>query len=234
MLVFIDCRMPASAVRMLQKYGHEPILCPPHPTLDPAVASHPDMLLFLTDQGVLTHADYALPTCPVPSLPIGQRVGTQYPHDVLLNAAEIGSYLVCRSDATAQELLARANEKGVTLLPVRQGYAKCNLCVVSDHAAITSDASIASALERVGINVLRIIPGHVSLPGYAYGFIGGASGTDGTHVFFCGDLALHPDGERIKAFCRANGKIPVCLCEGELIDVGSLLFYGSATEKRRK
>ena len=224
MLVFTDCRLSQKAAQTLQDFGHTPVPCPPHPMLDPAIASHPDMLLFITDEGILTHADYLPPTNAVPFRPIAKQVGTHYPHDVLLNAAKIGNYLVCRPDATAPELLSFAKEKGVTVLPVKQGYAKCNLCVVSKHAAVTSDASVASALERVGIDVLRITPGHVALPGYPYGFIGGASGNDGKHVFFNGNLSLHPDGARVAAFCQVHGMQTVSLSQEPLTDVGSFLF----------
>ena len=142
-----------------------------------------------------------------------------------MNAARIGKYLVCRLDTVAEELLQYAKETGLTVLTVRQGYAKCNLCVVSDRAAITEDASVAAALCSVGIDVLHIRAGSVSLPPYAYGFIGGASGNDGTHVFFYGDLALHPDGKRIAAFCQEHGRVPISLAAHPLHDVGSLLFY---------
>ncbi len=225
MYVFTDCRISAQALRTLASYGHTPILCQPHPALDPAIASHPDMLLFPCKGGIFVHAEHAVNTSDVTLIPIKQAPMQKYPHDVLLNAARIGQYLVCRPDSTADELLRYAKEADLTVLPVKQGYTKCNLCVVSDHAAITEDASIAAALCSVGIEVLQINAGGVCLPPYPYGFIGGASGNDGTHVFFCGNLSLHPDGEHIATFCRKHGKKAVSLASHPLCDVGSLLFY---------
>ena len=226
MLVFTNCQLSDEAVHTLKSFGHTPIPCPPHPALDPAIASHPDMLVFPTRDCILTHADYigALPALPLPVHGIGQRVGGQYPHDVLLNAARIGGFLVCRPDAVADEILQYAKQNGLTLLPVRQGYAKCNLCAVSEHAAITEDASICKALQSAGVDVLYLEPGQVALPGYPYGFIGGASGSDGTHVFFCGDLTAHPKGELIAAFCQKHQKKPISLAGHALTDTGSLLF----------
>lgn len=231
MLVFADCRIPAAALQSLQGLGYTVLLCPAHPKLDSAIASHPDMLLFPTKCGLLTHRDYTVPDCPLPQIPIDRVLGGTYPEDVLLNAAKVGKYLVCRPDATASELLAYAKQNGVTVLPVRQGYAKCNTCIVSDNAVITEDASIASALTAVGIDVLRITAGHVALPGYPYGFIGGASGSDGHRILFCGDLAKHPDGARISDFCLDHGKQPISLCDQPLLDVGSLLFCDSTTQQ---
>ncbi len=227
MLVFADCRIPARALQSLQRFGHTAMLCPAHPKLDKAIASHPDMLLFFTGNGILTHSDHMIPECPLPQTPIGEKLGKKYPEDVLLNAARVGRYLICRPDATASLLLAYARENGLTVLPVRQGYAKCNTCIVSDRAVITEDASIASALSGVGVDVLHVASGHVTLTGYPYGFIGGASGSDGTHIFFCGNLAKHPDCARIEAFCLGHGKQPISLCDQPLLDVGSLIFCNS-------
>ncbi|MBQ7379946.1 MAG: hypothetical protein IJW70_09770 [Clostridia bacterium] len=235
MLVFTDCRISREAAQGLLLHGHTPLPCPPHPSLDPAIASHPDMLLLVTQGGIFTHADYApllhelSPRLPL--VPIAQSVQAQYPRDVLLNAAFIGQRLVCRPDATAAEVLDLARNKGVCILPVRQGYAKCNTCIVSEHAVITEDKSIANALANTDLDVLLIAPGHVTLPGYAYGFIGGASGSDGKHVFFCGNLTAHPQGERIAAFCAAHGKQAISLANHPLTDVGSLLFFKSASEQ---
>ncbi len=225
MYVFTDPRISEQALKTLILYGHTPIPCTPHPALDPAVASHPDMLLFPFAQGVFVHRDHTTNANGLPLIPIKQFPDRRYPYDVLMNAACIGNYLICRPDAVASEILRYANTQRLIVLPVRQGYAKCNLCVVSEYAAVSEDASITSALRSVGIEVLQIDPGSVSLPGYPYGFIGGASGTDGTHVFFCGDLSRHPDGARIAAFCRRHGKLPVSLASHALRDVGSLLFY---------
>ena len=225
MYVFTDCRLSQTATEALTSFGHTVIPCPPHPALDPAIASHPDMLAFTTENGIFVHAEHNFCAVDLPLIPIACAPARKYPHDVLLNAAQIGSYLVCRPDAVAKELLLYAARNGLTLLPIRQGYAKCNLCVVSDHAAVTEDASIACALRSARFEVLQINPGGVSLAPYDYGFIGGASGNDGTHVFFYGDLSLHPDGVRIADFCKKHGKIPVSLAPHALTDVGSLLFY---------
>ncbi len=225
MYVFVDCRISPQATDALRAYGHTPLFCQPHPALDSAVASHPDMLLFPAKGKIFVHSAQSAFAACLPLCPIQKAPAQAYPRDVLLNAACIGNYLVCRPDAAAAELLQYAKDQGLKALPVKQGYAKCNLCTVSDNAAITEDASIASALRGVGISVLQIAHGGVSLPPYPYGFIGGASGNDGTHVFFCGSLALHPDGARIAAFCAEHGRVAVSLADHPLHDVGSLLFF---------
>ena len=44
-------------------------------------------------------------------------------------------------------LLAALQNGGKTLLTVKQGYAKCSLCFVSDAAFITEDAGIEKATD---------------------------------------------------------------------------------------
>ena len=61
------------------------------------------------------------------------------------------------------------------------------------------------AAEKKGIDVLAVSPAGVRLDGYNCGFIGGATGADKENVYFCGNVDLHPDGERIKAFCEKHG-----------------------------
>jgi hypothetical protein len=83
---------------------------------------------------------------------------------------------------------------------------------------------IANKLRNLGVNVLLIEPGHISLPPYEYGFIGGASGVCGDKVYFLGNIKLHPDGERMEKFIRDAGLIPVNLSDEPLVDLGGLMF----------
>jgi len=91
----------------------------------------------------------------------------------------MGSRLVCNEQAAAPELLEAARRMGLELIPVKQGYAKCSLCIVSENAVITADEGLAYTLCRAGLDVLKIIPGCIRLPGYGYGFIGGCGGAGG-------------------------------------------------------
>ena len=63
-----------------------------------------------------------------------------------------------------------------------------------------------------------------AFPPYEYGFIGGSGGVDGKSVFFLGDIMTHPDGERITEFIENLGMKVVSLGEGELQDMGGIMF----------
>ena len=62
------------------------------------------MLLFLCKHGIFVHTTHGMKTSDLPLLSIKQAPVRNYPHDVLLNAARIGKYLLCRPDATAHEI----------------------------------------------------------------------------------------------------------------------------------
>ena len=147
----------------------------------------------------------------------------RYPGDVLLNAARIGP--LCLGSAHCDETLLRfCEEENIRFVPVRQGYAKCSTVIVSREAVVTADPSIAAAAEGCGLDVLRIRPGFVELPGYSCGFPGGACGKlDKTTLAFAGDLSTHPDGAAIAAFLRSHGVFPLSLHAGPLRDVGGIL-----------
>jgi hypothetical protein len=107
---------------------------------------------------------------------------------------------------------------------VSQGYAHCSTLIISENAIITADTGIAAEAQKTGLDVLLISSGHISLPPYEYGFIGGAGGAYGDRIYLCGSLKHHPDGESIKSFCTKHGKKTVELSDAPLCDVGGILF----------
>ncbi len=231
-IAICDGRITKSALDRLGEYADSVILLPAFSKLPEPVSGHPDMLMFpFWEQGlVLTHPDYCdtlqklLAFTCLEIRPITERVTDSYPGDILLNGAMIGKNIFGRLDSLSEEIISNADKLGFSLHNVRQGYAKCSVCTLSDNALITADKSIAIAAESAGIEALRIREGHVALDGYSFGFIGGASGLDGENVFFCGDINTHPDGEIIEAFCHKHGRKAVSLSNELLYDVGTIFF----------
>ena len=212
--------------------GFELIKLPSFDLLQEPVAAHPDMLLFIGKGRVVCHKDY-FAVAESEMLKISKLLGAEiilsdeainkeYPRDVLFNAASVGDVLVCRRDALSKEIAALYGEENI--INVKQGYAKCSTCVVCDKAIITADKSIAGKAQEKGIDVLVISPNGVRLDGYDCGFIGGASGADNENVYFCGNIDLHPDGEKIKAFCEKHGKEAVSLSDEPIYDYGTLMI----------
>ena len=75
------------------------------------------------------------------------------------------------------------------------------------------------------IHVLKISPGHISLPGCKYGFIGGASFIDerAKTVYFFGEIDSHPDATNIISFIEQAG-YSVFSLDGELTDFGGAVI----------
>ena len=74
--------------------------------------------------------------------------------------------------------------------------------------------------------VLLIKKGYVSLDGYDYGFIGGASVyiKDKKTLLFFGDITAHPDYSAIKDFCERKG-VKIDYIKGiKLTDIGGAVF----------
>lgn len=157
-----------------------------------------------------------------------EQISGAYPANVALNCAVVGRYVIAREDAMEPKVREYCRNHGYQIIPVRQGYAKCSCAVVSDNAIITADKGIYNSLREYKINVLLIEQGRVRLNGAPYGFIGGASGLADVHgkrtLYLCGDVELHPDGRRIREFCKEHHTEIDCLSSSELIDIGGMIF----------
>ncbi len=157
------------------------------------------------------------------------KLGHAYPHDILYNACCTGRYFIHNLKYTAPELMEAASEvfpcekKPLLHVSVPQGYAKCNIVCVDENSVITSDAGIEKACTSAGVSVLKISPKNILLPGYSYGFIGGASGRIGSEILFNGDLFAHPDFERIRTFIQSRGLSCVYFKDYPLTDIGSII-----------
>lgn len=150
-------------------------------------------------------------------------LGFEYPENVKYNAVQMGKHFIHNIKYTDKLLLDMAKRLKLNIIPVKQGYTKCNMVVLDDQSAITSDAGLAKALISNGIDVLTITPGHVRLKGFPYGFLGGTSGRVGDEILFNGNLSAHPDYVAIKAFIKGKSLKIKDFEEYPLEDIGSIL-----------
>ena len=222
---------------VLSGFGFDPIALPRDSRLNQTVAAHADTLIFSDGSMHIVNREYAafLPgEVHYFMTETDEYLHGNYPNDTAFNALRIGHYLFARRSSLSAAVRNYADESGLSLVNVNQGYARCSvLPLTSARAAITADEGMAKAMEGVGIEVLRISAGHIALEGCAYGFIGGASfvweprnccsvSRFGRYVYFFGSLRYHPDGERISDFIRSHGYEIISL-EGELTDFGGAI-----------
>ena len=235
MLAVVNCGVSSELLQALKSQGLRPLLLPPHPSLPTPVAGHADLLLFFASDAIYTvKSYYKVAKKELLQLELlsnkelrfcTEEVGACYPNDVLLDAAPIGDYLFCNSRFTAKELLDQYRNN---IVSVRQGYAKCSCVPISDRALITSDPSIYQSSVSLGLDCLSVSAESITLPGYSNGLIGGATsyapygGSD--YIFFCGNLLLHPDGEKMMEFCKKYRKISISMTKNQLTDVGTIFL----------
>jgi len=150
--------------------------------------------------------------------------GGTYTSHIAYNIARVGKNILCNTKYADENIMNYYKEKDYNLIHIKQGYSKCNICIVSDNAVITEDKGIAKVLENSKINCCLLDEGSVRLSGFPYGFIGGASGSGCGKLFFCGDIEKHPQYEMIYHFVTENSELEIMsLKKGELCDFGSII-----------
>lgn len=201
-----------------------------HPKLCEPVCFHPDMALYPLFCGVAVCAPEVFDEYKNILSPFGIRLvqgktklNGRYPQDVAYNVLDTKKAIFSLVEKTDPTILELAREQNKTCVRVAQGYARCSTLAFG-QAVISADPSVLKAAKDNGLSVLPIRPGHVILPGYDYGFIGGASGVfENNEVAFFGDLCLHPDGEAIRHFIHEQGFSVLEVLDWPLTDVGTIL-----------
>lgn len=196
------------------------------------VNTHPDMQIHFLDDDFAVVApvayDYYREALPKSITLVKGKAnpGSTYPFDIAYNVARVGKRIIGKLDYIDPVLKDIYHSKGYELINVNQGYAKCSLCIVDDNSVITEDEGLSKALSGK-IDVLKITPGYVLLPGFENGFLGGASGFVGDKkLAFCGDITLHPDFLSIKSFIKERNVDIINLSSTKLQDFGSILHFG--------
>ncbi|MCX8124835.1 MAG: hypothetical protein N3F66_11845 [Spirochaetes bacterium] len=237
MIAIINPDTPLPVIDGLVKNGFIPIQVPLCPLVERPIAGHPDIQLCIIGQyivyqpaidpaflqsliSLLSHKEYAF-------IKGQSMLQTEYPYDCAYNCAYTGTVAFHNTkvtDSSIKEILATIHQCSDPIIHVNQGYTKCSTCIVDTDAIITSDISIHKAAKTHTIDSLLITPGYIDLPGYKYGFIGGASGIAADTVYFTGTLATHPDYNHIIDFIAQHNKKIVFLSDLPAIDIGSIFF----------
>lgn len=235
MLFAVGAGIPRNMLDGTAATGVETVILPPYAALPSPVASHADLLIHPLNGVLYTFGGYYRIAareidriCENSGFElrfIEAEAGELYPKDVPLCAKRMGDMFIS-NPRTAPEICRSAGAAGLHIVPVSQGYAACSTAVAGD-GVITADAGIAAAAHRAGITVLEIAPGHIDLPGYGYGFIGGACGfcAERGEVWFAGDPLTHPDGAAVVDFVTSRGFRAFPLGSGRLFDCGGMFFF---------
>ncbi|MCR3957064.1 MAG: hypothetical protein NUK57_12280 [Gudongella sp.] len=202
------------------------------------VANHPDMVLSPLPDGSVVAAPsvWEYYNNKLENHGIQVRKGwtdleESYPKDVPYNVTYLKDTLIHRLDVTDGVILDFAEKLNLKRLNIRQGYSKCSLVIVDESSGITSDSGIFKTLSGEGFDVLLIKPGYIRLPGFEYGFIGGATGLiSQDKMAVTGNLDLHPDKYRIEEFLTEKGISLLYLTQEPAIDIGTIIGLCSRSE----
>jgi len=149
-----------------------------------------------------------------------------YPGDCAYNVAKVGKKVIGNLTYTDVVIKKLYTKLGFEFINVKQGYTKCNLCIVDENSAITEDEGLYKILNENRIDVLKIPKGEVLLKNFDNGFIGGASGFVGQKkLAFYGDISKCSYFKSIENFVTSRQVDIICLSQTKLKDFGSILFF---------
>ena len=201
-------------------------------TLPPYLAYHADLQIHYLGEGVFLSCPEAYDYYCDKLIPLGAEVvkghssvSGNYPNDAAYNIVRIGSKAYHNTKYTEKTAESYFRRKGVTLIHINQGYAKCLTAVTGENSLITPDAGIYKAACVNGTDSLLIEQGYITLDGFSYGFLGGASCLLPQNKFFItGSLKNHPSRHKILSFLEKQELEPVEAVQNPPVDIGSLII----------
>jgi hypothetical protein len=212
----------------LKLQGISAIFVPNNPNVDSRLAGHADLSLLHLGENRLFLAPYLKNSefsRQLKSLKFDLyypeiEQAADYPNDAQLNVCLVGDSAIYNPDICPKAIAHFFTNK----IPVKQGYAKCSICVVDEQSIITADRGIYRSATAAGIDVLLINPGYIKLDGFSYGFIGGSTfKISKQKLAFTGVLDLHPDKYNILSFLYDRQIEPVYLTNQPIFDIGSAI-----------
>ena len=231
------CKILQSGIKSL---GIDALFMPDNPYVDVRLSGHADLSILHLGGSRLLLAPYLKGSSFSRRLEdrgfdirfAGIEQSSLYPGDAQMNVCILGDKVIYNpktgSDAIVKDLTIG---NGAIQVSSRQGYSRCSVCVVNDNAIITADEGICRSAKAHGIDVLKIRPGYIDLPGFDYGFIGGASfKISDTKLAFTGRLDKHPDAERIIDFASLHNVDIVYITDNPAFDIGGAVPITEASE----
>ena len=229
--VVVDYRTSVDSINTLISLGYNVIKTPKEPNVMEEISGHPDIVMCkLKNHDSVTKATFRgfLAENGVAGNFIeGNSVlDKEYPLDIAYNCALVGNNLFCNKKYTDKVVLDYCKKNDIKIINIKQGYAKCSICIVSDNAIITTDKNILNAAIKNSVDVLLIENKGIYLKGYNEGFIGGATGLlEKDLLAVNGNIELHNDSKRIKAFCAKYGVKVISLSNGPIYDIGTIIRF---------
>ncbi|HKK95741.1 MAG TPA: hypothetical protein VJ916_05455 [Anaerovoracaceae bacterium] len=234
-IIYISEHAHNCVKKYIKDKGHRIIQLPENNFVLRSISSHPDMFMCKmgckSDSPIIYSDEFKLLMgTKAPEGGFDLKLDKKYPNDVIFNAASTGKYFIHCLRYTDEKVLSAAKKLQQHLIDIPQGYSKCSIVIVNEDSIITYDRGITKKIyteyfpEAPG--VLQIKPGYIKLPGLNLGFLGGTSGRIGNEIIFNGDLQMHPDHLKIKAYIESKGLRCVWFKGHDLMDIGTIIEEG--------
>ena len=222
--VLVDKNIHKSSTEFLSGLGFEIIQTGSIAAINNSTSTHPDMQFLKLDKSKAVVCDelfdYYTDKLNDFKLLSFNKVGDRYPFDCLLNT------VLLKNNSIMTNLQSEyLSDYGIlNQIIVKQGYVKCNVCVLNQNAVITSDSGIAKALNNYGYRVYLLPCDQIKLDGYKNGFWGGCSGLlDERTLYFNGDITKLDCFFELKSILQKEKIEPFYNSEIELTDNGSII-----------
>ncbi|RKD32522.1 hypothetical protein BET03_10610 [Thermohalobacter berrensis] len=195
------------------------------------IAFHPDVVIHPINRHTLVVApnvyeyyEEIFKNKPIKLIKGEKKLNRNYPDDIAYNVARTARYAIHNLEYMDEKLKYYLQKEGVQFINANQGYSKCSTAIIDDNAIITSDPSIYRTCLELDIDILYIESGFIKLPGFDYGFIGGATGAiSNNEILFTGKYDNHPNSKDINIFLNKYGKKAIIISNKKIIDIGSII-----------
>ena len=229
--VIVDCNTPDEVFTTLKKLNIKYYKSCSIDFLYYPVNTHPDMQIHFISDDFAVAAPYvydyykSILTQNITLIKGNSNPQNTYPGDCAYNVAKLGNKIIGNHRYTDSKIIEIYQNLGYEFINVKQGYTKCNMCIVDENSIITEDEGLLKALIPYGIDVLQLFTHSIKLNGFDYGFIGGATGyIKPDCLVFLGNLSLHPEEKQIKDFLAERNVDIISLLSTNALDFGSLLY----------
>ncbi len=232
MAVIVDCCADEKYFSALEKLNVKYYKSQKTDLLSSPVNTHPDMQIHFVSEKIAVVApsvfDYYKEILPsnITLLKGKREPGRTFPEDSAYNVAKLGKKVIGNLKFVDDVIKESYSDLGFELINTKQGYTKCNMCIVDENSVITEDEGLFRLLSDEGVSVLKISVGSVSLESFDYGFVGGASGLIKKNCLaFFGDISKLSDAEKISEFLEERGIETISLSDDFPKDFGSILYF---------
>lgn len=231
MLIIVSKNIHAQALKKLKQLGTV-FLFDTDDIVYHAISTHPDIFMAQVSRLLVISpvvSTFLTPVLKAYNIFFKEGASTpamRYPQTIPYNICATQKFIFHNFKYTDEVIIDAAD--GLQQVNVAQGYTRCNLIALGEKGFLTSDKSIADALQQLNQKYFYINPKNILLHGFAEGFIGGACGYYRNTLFIHGNLKFLPENKHLQNFLDEIGVQYCELCDEPLTDIGSLFFLAKA------